>query len=171
MTIVATLDPHEWLAVTTTEAVLVTGRIFEIAFAAAKPANSDQGHIFQGPFTIPQGSKAYIRAGSSNGTKVRISSLGATAVAPVDPLRFDEALQLHAVNAAPGSAVTLTLKPLGGKTPYTYSWAKEDVTLAGKTAATLTFAAVAASDAATYRGFVTDADGKVIGTPIVLTVG
>lgn len=76
------------------------------------------------------------------------------------------------LSVATGAALNLTVVATGGKTPYTYVWKKGGTVISGKTTASITVAAAAASgDAATYTCEVTDAIGtKITSVSCVVTV-
>lgn len=71
------------------------------------------------------------------------------------------------LGAAQGFGVIVT----GGQEPYTYAWEKDGVSLPAETGFSLTFPAVTAANAGTYRCTVTDGFGNVaIAGPTVATV-
>lgn len=166
MTTTVYLDPSQWATITTTEDVLVSGNVFEIAFGATKPATSDEGHIFRFPTIVPKGSKAYVRAGGAMGSKVKFSSLGSTAVDPVSIPAFSETIAHHVQLPADGSALTIGGTATGGAAPLTYSWVMSD---GSPVAGNPTAATIDVTSAGVYQLTVTDASGYHVSTNITVT--
>lgn len=85
-------------------------------------------------------------------------------------------LQLPAIVAQPASVAVPGGRRAGfqvtvaGTAPFTYQWRKDGGPLPGATAATFALAAVRSDDAGSYTCLVTNAVGRVVSEPAVLTV-
>lgn len=163
MTTTVFLSPLQWAAITTTEDVLVTGVGFELAYSASKPAPGVEGHYFRRAIVVPKGAKAWIRSGGLMGEKTKFSSLGATAVEPINIPVFPDTLVHNLMLPADGSALTLDATATGGKAPLTYSWVRDTTSLPDTTAKLSNV-----TKAGHYNVNVTDADGYTISTTFVV---
>jgi hypothetical protein len=88
------------------------------------------------------------------------------AAAPTQPPQITSQPQNRTVSV--GASVSFTVAANGG--PLTFQWLKNGIAIPGATASTLTFAAVADADAATYSVKVTNAIGSVTSSGAILTV-
>jgi len=164
MTTTVYLSPLLWAAITTTEDVLITGVGFELAYSAAKPAPGVEGHYFRRAIIVPKGAKAWVRSGGLLGEKTKFSSLGATAVEPINIPVFPDNLIHHRELPADGSAIELDGTATGGKAPLTYSWAFNNTGLPDTTAKLSNV-----TKHGSYNVNVTDADGYTIATNFIVT--
>lgn len=98
-----------------------------------------------------------------------------TAGTPITPatvaaLAFTTNLSATA-SVATGAAISLPVVVAGGHAPYTYTWYKNGVVIAGATSATYAKASAVAGDAGTYQCVVTDLDGeKITSVSCVLSI-
>ena len=124
-------------------------------------------------FEVAFGAGRYVAVGSALGTgniyrPLVITLAEADAPALVFPVAPAITTAPVATNAVLGGSATFSIVATG--TGNTYQWRKDNLAIAGATAATYTIAAVTAASAGSYTVVVTNSLGTITSNPVTLTL-